>query len=103
MCVCARACVFSGLYTFVAEWFVLVNRQWPVPFDAALHFSREAMLAAFVAVWLHRWLREADRVFASHLHVIYGWRQWLLIRGVPLYCTIVLPQAITVGATGRSA
>ena len=49
--------LFSGMYTFVAEWFVLVNRRWPVPFDAALHFSREAILAAFVAVWLHRWLR----------------------------------------------
>ncbi len=49
--------LFSGVYTFIAEWFVLVNRRWPVPFDAALHFSRETFLAAFVAVWLHRWLR----------------------------------------------
>ena len=48
--------LFSGVYTFIAEWFVLVNRRWPVPFDAALHFSREAILAVFVALWLHRWL-----------------------------------------------
>ena len=53
--------LFGGVYTFIAEWFVLVNRRWPVPFDATLHFSREAILAAFVAVWLHRWLRTLHR------------------------------------------
>ena len=49
--------VFEGCYTWLAEWFVLVNRRWPVPFDAALHFSREALLAAFVLAWLRVWLR----------------------------------------------
>jgi hypothetical protein len=26
--------LFTGVYTFLAEWYVLVDRGWSVPFDA---------------------------------------------------------------------
>jgi hypothetical protein len=26
--------LFTGVYTFLAEWYVLVDRRWSVPFDA---------------------------------------------------------------------